>query len=166
MKRFTVATVSVAAISAAYYQHPAPDRGTDIEFIDHAITNGMPVVLGLAALVILISRSHWTLRGIGVFYITLASAFLLLALGHGRRMGPGTTEFVADLSRACFIVGGPALLFGVLVWLWFWFRHRGERGDDEDINGTPYTGPERRKEDRREETRLMKMRLAELEGRR
>lgn len=140
MRRLIAATASVGAVAFAYYLHPAPPRGGDTELGDLVITYGMPVVLYLAVFVMLLSRDTWNIRAIGVFYVTLASAFLLTVIAMNRNRGkyePGTLEFVTDLARASYLIGGPALLFGVLTWIWFRIRDKGRQREHEDVTGLP-----------------------------
>jgi hypothetical protein len=171
MKTLALASGAVAVTWAALYEIPQPIP-PKTSFIDKTIVYEVAVIFSVAALVMLISRRVWTIRGIGLFFSILALGVLFSNAVYVRQVGytmrnnrvvpntnPGVQEAISDLSRALLLIGGPMLLIGLVGWLYGRF---GPHNDDL----LPGINEERRSSiPRREEDRVMRAELADLKQR-
>jgi hypothetical protein len=176
MKMLASATAATAVTLGVLYFVPAPKPPST------AIYDKIEVIIIGAtflavALVMVVSRKVWTPRAIGLLFSFLSLGILFTNATYVRVVGyhlvsgpdgsvkpvpntdPGKQEFISDLSRSLLIIGGPLLLTGAIVWLIGRYRTGHTYDLDDEV-------AERRHIVRREEDRIMRARLAELEAQR
>jgi hypothetical protein len=168
MKTLASASAVVGGLWVVLYKVKAPIPPATAWY-DKAIVWEIASVFALASVVMMISRKVWTLRAIGIFFSSIGVALLFGLAAYIRHVGytmrdnrvvpninPGTQEGISDLFRALLVVGGALFAIGLVGWLWGRF---GPRHGDEAL------GLERRSPiPRREEDRIMRARLEQLES--
>lgn len=101
------------------------DRNTTL---DTFILGEIATVFTLACLVFLLGTQVWTLRGTGQFLTYAGVAWWLGGVTLARLdVLDRNPEWVLDLARACFLVGGTALFTGLVLWLGRRFSRRFDR---------------------------------------
>lgn len=126
MKRLGVAVVGVAGVWTAFHFHESKRDDP----LDLAILGTIGAVSLAAALVMVAFTRTWSSRGVGVFLTTLATGILYTAATVARMWDAATPEWLIDLSRACYLVGGPLFAFGIAVWVWQRISGTRERSAD------------------------------------
>src|SRR5436190_3564868 len=137
MKRLAAGTGATALTWTALQFHASgpTDR------IDTVLLATIGVTFSGVALVMVTGTRHWSTRAVGAFLGVLGVAITFGTTAWVREFGPylivhrsdGRTyhagvppEPMIDLARACLVVGGPLLLWGVIAW----WRQRWTSHDD------------------------------------
>ncbi len=131
MRKLIAGLVAVLVVYILFYLHPQTPPPA-LDWRDDVWVSLITGTSILAALVMLLPRLPWTWRAVGLFLTSLATAALyagVLWTRHDSNPTPGIPETWADVIRALYVVGGPLLLYGLLVWLGDRWRER---------RGTPY----------------------------
>lgn len=114
MRRLATSGVVTAGVFYAVHRW-----GENVPNMDRVILAGIGIVFGLAAAIMLAGTPRWSARALGILYTSLAT-FVLYGIGltyYGWYRGVPLPNWVIDLGRSLFIVGGPMLAYGLLVWL-------------------------------------------------
>lgn len=81
----------------------------------------------LGVLVMLLGTTRWSLRGLGLLG-TMSGDALLYGVSAMRVLGwVEVGAWFGNLVRACFLVGGILMMFGLLRWFW---EQRSRDGDE------------------------------------
>lgn len=111
----------VALVWFGLYLHASAVPPQPSDPIDVAIVVGLAVVLGFAALVMLLGTKTWSARAMGLFLTTSGTAMIYAGAAWVRLMAPPGTfrapEWYSDLLRALYLVGAPLLAYGIVIWI-------------------------------------------------
>lgn len=101
-------------------------RGYDGQGADEYVIILLAATLVLAVLVQLVMTQRWTARATGVLYTVLGTAVLEVAtlINYYDRQSRAWNESAGDIVRAMWIAGPVLMLYGMVLYLVSWWRHR------------------------------------------
>lgn len=114
MRRLAIGTAAVGVTWGVLHSF-----GEEIPNLDRWILTGIGAVFGLASVIMLAGTPRWSARTLGVLFTSLAT-FVLYGIGltyYGWYQGQPIPNWLLDLGRALFVVGGPLLAYGLAVWV-------------------------------------------------
>ncbi|MCC6596864.1 MAG: hypothetical protein IT477_10190 [Rhodanobacteraceae bacterium] len=114
MRKFWCGVIAVALVWGLFHRHPTqPD-----DPIDNLIVSGIALIFALASVVMIAGTSRWSARALGLLLTSMGTAVLYGAAMYSRNVShKPSPEWVVDLSRSLYVVGGPLLVYGLVVWM-------------------------------------------------
>lgn len=88
--------------------------------IDLIVVLLIGLTYSISGLVMLLGTKRWSARSMGLFLTAIGNATLWNSAAYNRLIqpnNPSVPEPVLDLVRACYLVGGPLVLFGLGAWV-------------------------------------------------
>lgn len=152
MKLFASGVAATLVGWGALYLVPSGPAG-EYSILDKFIVHEIAFVFAFAAMVMIISRTSWTLRAVGLFLTSVGTSILYCLssyLSYGATIDPGRREAWLDLARVSLGIGGCLVFIGLVVYMSGFIAYRDDilAGRREWQPGDPdrRSGIERRKQ--------------------
>lgn len=139
MKKLAAASVVTGAVWVALQFHESKPIDDPVDSFEVLLISS---TFTLAAAVMVLGTPKWSARALGLFFTSIGTGVLFgvsawvrftshkvpVPLPDGDvRYIPSKTpnEHLLDLGRACYLIGGLLLLYGIATWVrGKWFPHR------------------------------------------
>lgn len=146
MRKFWIAFAAVAVVWLLFQRHASGPSDSIDNLIVMGIVMGIAVIFAVASLVMILGTPQWSARALGLLLTSMGTSAVYSAGTYSRHFShKPAPEWLIDLGRSLYIVGGPLLVYGLAMWV------HANWGPPSRRPQTDYVGEERRVELRRAE---------------
>lgn len=114
MRKLWIGLSAVAIVWLLFQRHTS----TPDDPIDNLIVLGIAVIFAVASLVMILGTSKWSARALGLLLTSMGTSAVYSAGTYSRHFSHNPApEWLIDLGRSLYIVGGPLLVYGLAMWV-------------------------------------------------